>query len=178
MGGGKCQAKATRMIMFSYGSNLCMAQMARRCPKAETLGRLTLSDWRLVFRGVADCIAEPGAVCYGGLWRITSECERALDRYEGVGRGTYRKDYIRLEGHLDDEVLIYCMNSTRVFPPSVDYLASITEGYRDFAMPMTAYKALAAAVKAAWGEKGPTHSEPQYHRRKGHRRLALPTQCH
>jgi len=153
-----------------------MAQMTQRCPKAEALGRLTLPDRRLVFRGVADCIAEPRAICYGGLWRITPECERALDHYEGVARGTYRKEYIRLEARPDDEILIYCMNSTKVFPPSEGYLASITEGYRDFAMPRTAYKALAAAVKAAGDDKIPTAIELERHRRKRRPRLALPTQ--
>ena len=171
-GGGQ----GDRMIMFSYGSNLCRGQMARRCPKAEALGRLTLPDWRLVFRGVADCIAAPGAVCYGGLWRITPDCERALDRYEGVARGIYRKQYVRLESRPEDEVLIYCMNSTGIFPPSEDYLASITGGYRDFALPETAYNALADAVKAGWDDKAPTQRELERHRRKGRPTLALPTQ--
>lgn len=155
------------MIMFSYGSNLCMGQMRRRCPNATPLGRVLLPDWRLVFRGVADCVCEPGAVCHGGLWRITSACERALDRYEGVAGGAYRKEFIRLEDRPNEDVLIYCMNATGVLPPAVRYLASITEGYRDFAMPEAAFQVLAAAVRAAWDDKATMRADKPHHRRNG-----------
>src|SRR3954454_18755375 len=109
---------------FAYGSNLHLAQMAKRCPAAVSLGRMKLPDHRLVFRGVADCIPVPGAVTYGGLWRITAACERALDNYEGVSMGLYRKEYvpIALPGGRIDDMLIYAMNSTGIFPPSAYYL--------------------------------------------------------
>ena len=64
---------------FAYGSNLNVAQMTQRCPGAKPLGRIELSGWKSVFRGVADAIQEPGAFCYGGVWRITPEDEAALD---------------------------------------------------------------------------------------------------
>ena len=79
------------MRYFAYGSNLNVAQMAQRCPGAKLLGRIKLPGWKLVFRGVADAIQEPGAFCYGGVWRITPEDEAALDTYEGVRHGLYRK---------------------------------------------------------------------------------------
>lgn len=155
------------MIMFSYGSNLSMAQMRKRCPSATPLGRLLLPDWRLVFRGVADCVSEPGAVCHGGLWRITSACERALDRYEGVAGGAYRKEFIGLQDRSNEDVLIYCMNATDVFPPAERYLATITEGYRDFAMPEAAFEILAAAVRAACDDKATMRAGKPRHRRSG-----------
>ncbi len=36
---------------FAFGSNMDVAQMARRCPGAQAMGRATLTDHRLVFRG-------------------------------------------------------------------------------------------------------------------------------
>jgi gamma-glutamylcyclotransferase (GGCT)/AIG2-like uncharacterized protein YtfP len=161
-------------VMFAYGSNLNLYQMSNRCPDAVALGRLRLADWRLVFRGVADCIPEPGAVCYGGVWRITPRCEVALDAYEGIGSGLYRKEYVPIKRTRDGEteMLIYVMNSTGIMPPSRFYLGTISQGYRDFNMPKIARKRLAEAVRESWDDKAPTHVERQRHRRKGRPPLA------
>jgi hypothetical protein len=162
------------MIYFAYGSNLHLAQMDKRCPAAEPLGRLKLQDWRLVFRNVADIIREPGAVCYGGVWRITRDCERALDAYEGISSGLYRKEYIPIKAtpQGETEMLVYTMNSTGIMPPSSHYLQVIKQGYRDFRMSKAAHKALAAALAESWDDKAPTHVERQRHRRKGRPTLA------
>lgn len=161
-------------LMFAYGSNLNCEQMAARCPKAKPLARLRLENWRLVFRGVADCMMERGAVCYGGVWRITDECEYELDIYEGVSGGMYRKEYIPIKrtplGETD--MLIYCMNSTGIFPPSAYYLKVIREGYRDFRMPKAAFATLNLALREAWDDKAPSHVERRRHTRTGRPRLA------
>ena len=159
------------MLMFAYGSNLHVAQMANRCPAAEPLGRMILRGWRLVFRGAADCVRESGAACYGGLWRITPACERVLDRFEGVASGVYRKEQVPSE---NDPALIYCMNSTGIFPPSEDYLKVIEEGYLDFHMPAEAFRLLREAVQASWDNKAPSHMERLRYQHEGRPRLALP----
>lgn len=161
-------------LMFSFGSNLNLEQMKARCPRAIPLGRLILPGWRLVFRGVADCIPEDGASCYGGVWRITPACERALDAYEGVDSGLYRKDYIPIKPTPkgEAEMLIYTMNSSGIFPPSEHYLDVIREGYRDFRMPRKAHAALRRAVKESWDDKAPSHIERKRHRRRGRPTLA------
>lgn len=158
-------------LYFAYGSNLNKEQMSHRCPKAEALGRYTLKDARLVFRGVADVIPEEGAKCLGGLWAITSECEAALDAYEGVRGGLYRKEYFPLARPIRGEshVLIYVMNSTGIMPPSEYYLHVIREGYRDFGLKQ---KHLNDAVEASYDDKAPSHIERQRHARKGRPRLA------
>ena len=161
-------------LMFAYGSNLNLDQMSRRCPAAVPLGRLLLKNWKLVFRGVADVIQEPGAVVYGGVWRITPACERALDVYEGVASGLYEKVYIPVKPtpHGETEMLVYCMTSTGIMPPSKYYLGVIQEGYEDFRMPKKARRMLAASVRESWDDKAPTHIERQRHRRKGRPALA------
>lgn len=165
-------------VYFAYGSNLHREQMAKRCPDAVPLGRLKLPGWKLVFRGVADCIPddEDDAVCYGAVWRITPSDEQALDIYEGVRGGLYEKVYIPIKEtpHGETEMLIYCMNSTGIFPPSVSYLRTIEQGYRDFRMPKAARDLLAAAVREAWDDKAPTNVERRRYRRKGRPPLAMP----
>ena len=163
-------------LMFAYGSNLNLDQMSRRCPDAKALGRLRLADWRLVFRGVADCFPEDGAVCYGGVWRITPRCEQALDVYEGISGGMYRKEYIPIkrtpEG--DTEMMVYVMNSIGIFPPSQYYFDVIKQGYRDFRMPKAAHKALRAALVESWDDKAPSNIERRRHARKGRPVLQQP----
>lgn len=158
-------------LYFAYGSNLCIRHMMRRCPDAVPLGKFTLTDSRLVFRGVADCAYEVGATCFGGLWRITPECERSLDGYEGVGSGFYRKEYVPLEvGEYEDtHMMLYVMNSVGIFPPAEHYLETIAQGYRDFRLPMDE---LRAAVRAAWDQKNPTSAENSRYHRIGRPRLA------
>jgi gamma-glutamylcyclotransferase (GGCT)/AIG2-like uncharacterized protein YtfP len=153
------------VLYFAYGSNLNRDAMARRCPDAKPIGALHLTDARLVFRGVADCIYEEGATCPGAVWKLTPECEAALDRYEGVSGGFYRKEYVTVTGFEgEDQMLLYVMNSTGIFPPSEGYYQTIRQGYRDFELPL---KYLRAAVKASWDDKAPSHRERQRHRRNG-----------
>lgn len=165
------------MIYFAYGSNLNVAQMRNRCPRAVPLGNFYLHNSRLVFRGVADCIYMPGAVCPGGIWSITSECEKALDRYEGFkpnapGQGLYCKEIIEIQnddGDIDMELMVYRMNSNGIFPPSQMYLDSIVQGYRDFRLPL---KRLRAAVRRSYENKNPSEIERRRHAKKGFPKLA------
>lgn len=158
---------------IAYGSNLNFYQMSRRCPAAEALVRITLHDWKLVFRGVADCIVEEGSICYGGLWSITPACERELDRYEGVRGGLYRKEEIPITvDGVEATALIYTMNSDGIHPPSASYLRGITEGYEDFKMPKKAFANLRSAVQHSWDQNAPSHLERRRYRRTGRPRLA------
>ena len=125
------------MLYFAYGSNLHRAGMLSRCPAAVPLGRAVLRDHALVFRHWADIVPAPGSNVPGGLWRITPACEAALDDYEDVGSGLYRRLHVSAyrEGGADIvEALAYRMNATHEAPPDPAYLATILWGYRDFGL--------------------------------------------
>jgi gamma-glutamylcyclotransferase (GGCT)/AIG2-like uncharacterized protein YtfP len=158
-------------IYFAYGSNLNKEQMSHRCPAAECIGKYTMHNARLVFRGVADVVYEEGASVPGGLWKITPECEEALDAYEGLRSGLYRKIYVALPKPIRGEyqIMLYVMNSTGIMPPSEYYLGVIREGYRDFGLKQ---KPLNDAVEASHDDKAPSHIERRRHMRKGRPRLA------
>ena len=160
------------MLYFSYGSNLNIAAMKARCPAAIPVRKMTLHDSALVFRHVADCIWEPGSKTPGALWKITAECEAALDRYEGISSGFYRKEMVTLPEPVfgETEVMLYVMNSDGILPPSPGYLAVIKQGYRDFGLPLSA---LRAAVKRSLKDKHPSHVERARYRRKGRPPLVL-----
>jgi gamma-glutamylcyclotransferase (GGCT)/AIG2-like uncharacterized protein YtfP len=128
---------------FAYGSNLNKEQMKFRCPKAVAMGGLELPKAQLVFNGVADVVFHKTKTAVGGLYRITDECEAALDRYEGVagykGRGAYRKETIKVivtEKGVERvaDALIYVMNRDNRRMPTVSYLNTIKQGFADFGL--------------------------------------------
>lgn len=74
---------------FAYGSNMNLDQMAYRCPAASVVEKVKLEGYRLTFcgrgkgSGVATILPEEGSQVEGVLWKITPECEKSLDFYEG-----------------------------------------------------------------------------------------------
>ena len=84
------------VLYFAFASNMVAAQMAERCPGAESRGIGVLDDHRFIIgrRGYATVVSEPGATVYGILWELRPEHEAALDVYEGVRHGLYRKVWL------------------------------------------------------------------------------------
>lgn len=125
------------MLYLAYGSNMNLVQMHHRCPAAVPVGKLMLPDYRLVFRRVADIEEAPGATVPAVVWRVTPECEVALDRYEGVKSRIYRREFITLPpsarfGLAGQTALVYRMNSDDYELPPNAYLHTIADGYDDF----------------------------------------------
>jgi len=119
-------------IYIAYGSNMNKEQMKRRCPNAIPIGKGILKNYKLIFRGVADIIKSEGNEVPIAVWKITKECEKALDRYEGFPY-LYRKEIvtIEIEGK-EKEGMVYVMNSEKIAPPNRLYYNVIAEGYKDF----------------------------------------------
>lgn len=158
-------------LYWAYGSNLNIRAMKRRCPGAVKSSAFAVHDAALIFRGVADVTVRRGSVVHGGFWWITDECERQLDRYEGVSLRLYLKRHlpVKIRGVVH-KVLFYQMATSRgVLPPSQDYADTIARGYRDFGLPV---EALEDAIRESWDDKSPTNFLRERHARKGMPRLA------
>ena len=143
------------VLYWAYGSNLCIEQMQDRCPGAVQVGALNLQNSALVFRGFADIVGRREGYTPGGLWRITREHEKTLDRREGVRSGCYKKVYITLtmEDGTPHKCLLYQHCFRGIMPPSAAYAATMIRGYRDFGLPL---EYLEAAIDRAWEQKQPT----------------------
>ena len=78
---------------FAYGSNMVLEAMRERCPTARALGPAVLRDWRYRIndRGFATVVPEAGGIVHGLLWEIDATAEAALDVYEALEEGMYRK---------------------------------------------------------------------------------------
>jgi gamma-glutamylcyclotransferase (GGCT)/AIG2-like uncharacterized protein YtfP len=121
---------AGRSQYFAYGSNLNKRQMSERCPTAVPL----LLGWRLVFRRTTDIVPCFGYTVLGGLYSVANADIQALDRYEGVPHGRYRRRYFRVRG---ERVLTYVMNNgIPMRHPPPEYYQLIEQGYRDWKLPM------------------------------------------
>jgi gamma-glutamylcyclotransferase (GGCT)/AIG2-like uncharacterized protein YtfP len=112
---------------FAYGMNTNVAEMNNRCPNAVSLGRCVLPNFELKFRHHADIDLVPGSAMEGVLWKITPECERALDKLEG-----YPYYYNKINVVLEDETIAmaYIMNvKGPQVAPSVGYDNCLYDGY-------------------------------------------------
>ena len=123
-------------IYAAYGSNMNLAQMQKRCPKAQVIGKGELRGYKLTFRGAGYAnieVSDHGSVPIV-LWEITTECERELDRYEGFPR-LYTKELVSI-ATVDGEktAMLYVMTKQyQDMPalPSEHYFEIIRQGYQD-----------------------------------------------
>ena len=127
-----------KKIYASYGSNMNIAQMKHRCPKARVIGNGELADHRLIFRGnlggVANVEPSEGHKVPVVLWTITAGCEQALDRYEGYPR-LYTKDLVTIktaDGEVEAMIYVMCEEYKKLAAmPSDYYFSVIWQGYKD-----------------------------------------------
>lgn len=117
-------------LTFAYGSNMDAAAMARRCPRAKLLGRAVLPRHRVALtpEGYATVVRDPAARAAGLLWELSFADLAALDRYEEVATGGYRKivQPVLREGASPTRALVYLAVPGKILgraPP--DYMAKI-----------------------------------------------------
>jgi len=118
-------------LYVAYGSNLNLAQMAKRCPSAKVVGCGVLKDYQLTFRRVATIEPQIGAEIPVGVWEITPSDERKLDIYEGYP-SYYRKEMVTVNlPNRTVDAMVYIMNGGEPQLPPDGYYRTIEEGYND-----------------------------------------------
>ncbi|ASS98399.1 MULTISPECIES: gamma-glutamylcyclotransferase family protein [Geobacillus] len=134
-------------LYAAYGSNMNLVQMANRCPNSVVVGTGKIENYELEFRYYANIVPAKGKEVPVVVWAITEEDEKRLDRYEGVARGLYRKEEIKVKlenindntivvgdksDNIEIKALVYIMNTAvrSVQAPSAKYYDTILEGYR------------------------------------------------
>lgn len=137
-------------LYFAYGRNMHPEIMARRCPAAGFVGAAVLPDHRLLInvRGVSTVVPEAGSEVHGVLWRLTPDCEAALDEIEGVARGSYRRGEVRPVVTLEvmEPALIYIASNADPSPPRDGYLESLEEAALHHGFP-DAYRSYLSSLR-------------------------------
>jgi len=82
------------ILYFAYGSNMNLSQMNNRCPNGfEKLGNKALSDYVFGFdnSGYANIKEQKDKFVAGVVYKISKECLKSLDGYEGYPNHYNRK---------------------------------------------------------------------------------------
>jgi gamma-glutamylcyclotransferase (GGCT)/AIG2-like uncharacterized protein YtfP len=86
------------MIYFAYGANMERAAMHRRCGAATPLGPAVLRGWRYVIAQGYGSVAPAAGMCvFGVLWRLTPRDLAALNAFESLDSGLYRRVMLTVE---------------------------------------------------------------------------------
>jgi cation transport regulator ChaC len=146
---------AATIWYFAYGSNMQRATFESRRgmrPREARCGRL--AGYRLAFdlpvgsgeRGVANLIVDANAETYGVLYRISTDELGVLDRTEGVDRGYYRRDEVRVRSLDAGEAVTawtyLSSHGTEGRLPSLRYMGLLLEGAREHGLPTHYVRAL------------------------------------
>ncbi len=143
---------SVRHSYFAYGSNLCVRQMARRCPGATNPrpARLADHDWLINERGVATVEPFDGSAVHGVVWQVTDHDLATLDSAEGVPV-RYRRDALTV--HTDDgpsEAWVYIDHRVEPGPPRPGYLERIVDGAMHHGLPHRWIEFLKRWDPASW----------------------------
>ncbi len=116
------------------------AQMAARCPGARAVGSAYLSGWRFHVntRGSASILPNEGSVVHGVLWRCTAAHFHALNKYEGVSWGNYRRRHVAIVMPCGTGAPAVVYAGTRTYDgrARVRYMATaVLPGARAFGLP-------------------------------------------
>jgi hypothetical protein len=132
---------------FSYASNMVVEQMASRCPTSKFLGTALLRDheFRIGRSGYATVVPKRGSLVYGVVWLLGRTDERALDIYEEVDSGLYRKCDSRVEVVGQGPMLALIYEAARSGPgrPRLGYIRPIVEAATTHGFPREAIAELA-----------------------------------
>jgi gamma-glutamylcyclotransferase (GGCT)/AIG2-like uncharacterized protein YtfP len=137
---------------FAYGANMVPETMARRCPRARLVGPAALADHRfaIIRDGYGTVLKEKGARVHGVVWRIGRADTAALDRYEEVARGLYRRTQaaVLLRGR-PITALIYVAAATAPGVPRAAYIDAIIAAARRFGFPADYIASLEAIARTS-----------------------------
>jgi gamma-glutamylcyclotransferase (GGCT)/AIG2-like uncharacterized protein YtfP len=123
-------------LYAAYGSNLHPDRMARRAPHSPLHGTGWLQGWRLTFGGqdrgwdgsLATLVEDAGEQVFVALWDLADGDVAALDQWEGVEIGLYRKLRVRV-ATLDGDQLawVYVLDDYEGGLPSALYVGMLAD---------------------------------------------------
>lgn len=122
------------MRYFAYGANMDAVGMRARCPTATLLGTERLAGYRFVIAraGYAGLVPDPASDVLGVLWNLTPQDLAALDAYEGVPEGLYRKATMTVAG---GPALVYIPADYSRGTPQPGYLEAVIAAARSHRLP-------------------------------------------
>jgi gamma-glutamylcyclotransferase (GGCT)/AIG2-like uncharacterized protein YtfP len=126
-------------LYFAYGSNMDVVAMARRCPASRSLGpaRLARHRFAILQAGYATVVRDPKLTVHGILYDLALADVPALDRYEDIAGGLYRKvtqPVLREKGG-PVQALVYIGAGRSEGRPGPGYMEGVIEAARAAGLP-------------------------------------------
>jgi len=126
-------------LYFAYGSNMDAAAMQIRCPRSKPLGagRLVRHRFFIMQGGYASVARDPRRDVHGVLWDLALADLRALDAYENVAGGLYRKvqqPVLRASGG-SARALVYVGHTAAAGAPLPGYMEQVVAAARAWDLP-------------------------------------------
>ncbi|WP_342361972.1 gamma-glutamylcyclotransferase family protein [Terrarubrum flagellatum] len=138
-------------LYFAYGANMDVDAMARRCPASKALGVARLARHRLFITadGYASVQRSLRDAVIGIAWDLALADVRALDRFEGLDRGLYRKIFapVILTRGRSARAMIYIGSSSAQGAPLPGYVEAIIAAAESWKLPPP-YLASIAALRS------------------------------
>jgi hypothetical protein len=124
-------------LYFAYGANMERAAMEKRCPGAVALGPACLSGWRYVIAdGYGSVARAPGMRVFGVLWRLTPRDLAALNIFESLDSGLYRRAMLTVEaGNRRERALVFVGRRRGRRRPMPGYQERLVEAARAWQLP-------------------------------------------
>jgi gamma-glutamylcyclotransferase (GGCT)/AIG2-like uncharacterized protein YtfP len=125
------------MLHFAYGSNMDRALMLRRCPTAEAIGPARLDHWRFIVarNGYASIVPAPGEVVHGVLWRLGPRDLAAVNAYESIDSGLYRRRLLPVRRDGCVRALVYVARERTEGRPKPGYQDLVVAAARSWSLP-------------------------------------------
>jgi gamma-glutamylcyclotransferase (GGCT)/AIG2-like uncharacterized protein YtfP len=125
-------------LYFAYGANMARASMGMRCARAHPLGTARLDGWRFVITaaGYASVAPASGATVHGVLWRLTPRDLAALNVFESLESGLYRRTLLTMRiASRRARALVYVGRTRGEGRPKPGYLETVLAAARDWDLP-------------------------------------------
>jgi gamma-glutamylcyclotransferase (GGCT)/AIG2-like uncharacterized protein YtfP len=124
-------------LYFAYGANMEREAMRRRCPGAVALGTARLSGWRyLIAQGYGSVAPAAGRAVSGVLWRLTARDLAALNIFESLDSGLYRRVLLTVRaGAGAQRALVYVGRRRGRDRPMPGYQERLVAAAEDWQLP-------------------------------------------
>lgn len=125
------------MLYFAYGANMERAAMRRRCANATPLGPAVLRGWEYVIaQGYGSVAPAPGRCVFGVLWRLTPRDLAALNAFESLDSGLYRRVMIPVQvGSQRVRALVYVARRGGKGRPMPGYQERVVAAAEEWRLP-------------------------------------------
>jgi gamma-glutamylcyclotransferase (GGCT)/AIG2-like uncharacterized protein YtfP len=157
-------------LHFSYGANMDRAAMAKRCTGAVALGAALLDGYRFTITadGYASIAPASGSRVHGVLWRLTPRALAALNIFESLDSGLYRRVVLPVRiGGKRRPALVYLGRSRPARAPGAGapkgrpqpgYIEQVVRSARAWDLPDDYVRTLERWSPAAWRGKHPAET--------------------